>query len=113
MSAQGQPTLVHGDIWAGNVMVSQGEDGWHLTGIVDPGTQYADVEMELAYLEVFNTVGADFFQEYIAHRPLRPVYELRRLFYWLNTYMIHVWIFGDAHYHTMTARIAAAIAQQV
>ncbi len=113
MSAQGQPTLVHGDIWAGNVIVSQDENGWHLAGIVDPGTQYADVEMELAYLEVFSTVGSDFFQAYTAHVPLRPGYELRRLFYWLNTYMVHVWLFGDAHYHKMIRRVAKTIAQQL
>lgn len=109
MSAQGEPTLIHGDIWSGNIMVAQDENGWHLSGIVDPGTQYADVEMELAYLQVFSTVGDDFFQAYTLHSPLRSGYELRRLFYWLNTYMIHVWIFGDAHYHEMTAKISSAI----
>ena len=113
MSDQGLPTLIHGDIWAGNVMVYRSEDSWHLSAIVDPGTQYADVEMELAYLEVFNTVGTDFFDAYTAQTPLRPGYEFRRMFYWLNTYMIHVWIFGDEHYRRMTAMIAEAIAQRV
>ncbi len=113
MSAQGQPTLVHGDIWGGNIIVSQGEDGWHIVGIIDPGTQYADVEMELAFLEVFKTVGSSFLQTYTAHNPLRPGYKFRRLFYWLNTYMIHAWLFPDAHYHQMTGQLAEAILQQL
>ncbi len=113
LRAQGPPTLVHGDIWAGNVLISQDEKGWHLAGIVDPGAQYADVELELAYLDVFGTAGPAFWEAYTARAPLRPGYELRRLYYWLNTYMIHVWYFGDAHYREMTAKVAAAIARQV
>ncbi|MBD3181820.1 phosphotransferase [Candidatus Poribacteria bacterium] len=112
-SQQGEPTLIHGDIWAGNVMVDRKDDGWHLTGIVDPGTQYAHVEMELAYLEVFSTVGDEFFRIYTAKNPLRQGYPLRRLYYWLNTYMIHVWIFGDQHYRVMTSRVAEAIVKQL
>ncbi|MBN2308290.1 MAG: fructosamine kinase family protein [Candidatus Hydrogenedentes bacterium] len=113
LSQQGRPTLVHGDIWAANVMVDRREDGWHLSGLVDPGAQYADVEYELAYLEVFSTVTPAFFRAYAGHNPFRPGYEFRRLFYWLNTYMIHVWIFGDQHYRDMTAAVARAIAQGV
>ena len=109
-SDQGTPTLVHGDIWAGNILVAQSDDGWHLSGLIDPGVQYADVEMELAYLEVFHSVGPTFFEVYTLQRPLRPGYETRRLFYWLQTHMIHVWLFGDAHYHRMTERIAVEIA---
>jgi fructosamine-3-kinase len=106
---QGPPTLIHGDIWAANVIVRRAEDGWHLSGLVDPGLQYADPEMELAYLEVFSTAGPAFFQAYRPHHPQRPGYEVRRRFYWLNTYLIHVWLFGDRHYREMTARVAQAI----
>jgi fructosamine-3-kinase len=110
---QGRPALVHGDIWAGNILVRSTDTGWHLVGVVDPGAQYADVEYELAYLQVFGTAGDAFFDVYTARSPLRPGYELRRLYYWLNTYMIHVWYFGDAHYREMTARVAAEIGRQV
>ena len=83
---------------------------WHLSGLVDPsGSKFADVECELAYLEVFDTVGRGFFDRYAAHHPLRPGYENRRLIYWLDTYMIHVWLFGDAHYRERLAQTAAAI----
>ncbi|HCQ04917.1 MAG TPA: hypothetical protein DIT99_31530, partial [Candidatus Latescibacteria bacterium] len=107
---QGTPTLTHGDIWAGNVMVDRRGDEWHLTGLVDPsGAKFTDVEFELAYLQVFNTVGSPFFDRYTARFPLRPGYELRRLFYWLNTYMIHVWLFGDRDYGDRTAEVTASI----
>jgi fructosamine-3-kinase len=102
----GPPTLVHGDIWATNVMLCQKADGWHLRGFVDPSALYADVEYELAYLEVFNTVGQAFFEAYTAQRPLRDGYSVRRAVYWLNTMIIHVDHFGDMHYRRATASLA-------
>ena len=112
LADQGAPTLIHGDIWAANVMVVQKDDGWHLSALVDPGIQFADVEMELAYLQVFNTAGQPFFEAYTAERPLRPGYDTRKLFYWLRTYLVHVWLFGDRHYRQMTARVAEEIGQR-
>jgi fructosamine-3-kinase len=55
------------------------------------------VEYELAYLQVFNTVGETFFDVYYAHTPKRNGYELRRLVYWLNTMIIHVDHFGNEY----------------
>jgi len=106
---QGAPTLIHGDIWAANVIVHEAEDGWHLSGLVDPSAQYADAEMELAYLRGFNGRWDAFFETYTAQRPLRPGYERRWLVYWLRTYLIHVWPFGDQVYRDFAAQVARAI----
>jgi len=105
---QGRPTLIHGDIWATNIMVNN-ENGWVLIGLVDPGSSYADVEDELAYLEVFGTVTKTFFERYCQKNPLRNGYEVRRLYYWLNTMLLHVSVFGDKHYVMRTERIAEEI----
>jgi fructosamine-3-kinase len=107
---QGAPTLIHGDIWAANVIVHQGADGWHLSGLIDPSTQYADVEMELAYLRGFNGAWDAFFETYTARSPMRPGYERRWWVYWLRTYLIHVWLFGDQHYRDFAAQAARHIA---
>ncbi|MBT3377299.1 MAG: phosphotransferase [Lentisphaerae bacterium] len=110
---QGPPTLIHGDLWAGNILVRETGGKWTVTGFIDPGVQYADVEHELAYLECFQTVGPAFMPLYRAVCPARPGYPLRRLYYWLNTMMIHVWLFGDGHYCRRTAGIAAEIVDAV
>lgn len=90
---QGEPTLIHNDVWGGNIMVVKRSESWHLSGLLDPvGLQYADVEKELAYLEAFDTVRECFFDAYTARQSLRPGYEFRKLFYFLNTYMIHLWL---------------------
>ncbi len=105
----GRPTLVHGDVWDGNLMVDRENGRWRLTGLLDPDLQFADVELELAYLEVFDNHREAFFAAYAAHHPLRPGYERRRLFYWLHTALVHVALFGDEFFCRYTARIAEEI----
>lgn len=113
LSSAGLPRLIHGDIWAANVLVEERSDGWHLSGLVDPSAEYGDAELELAYLKVFDTVGEAFFRRYTQVFPLREGYEVRWLVYWLHTYLIHVWFFGNPYYRQMTARVACALCQAV
>ncbi len=107
----GPPTLVHGDIWDANVIVKQENGRWIVTGLVDPDAHYADVEYELAYLEVFNTVTQKFFQRYRESRPMRPGYEIRRHYYWLNTLLLHVACFGHQHYAERVQAVASTLEQ--
>lgn len=109
LADQGTPTLIHGDVWAGNIIVQQKAAGWRITGLVDPGSEYADVEMELAYLESFGKPRPAFMESYTRHCPLRPGYEVRRMIYWLQTYLIHVWLFGDRSYLELTAQTASQL----
>ncbi len=105
----GRPTLVHGDVWDGNLMAVREDGQWRLSGLLDPDLQFADVELELAYLEVFDNDREAFFAAYTAHHTLRPGYEHRRLFYWLHTALVHVALFGDEFFCRYTARIAQEI----
>ena len=105
----GRPTLVHGDVWDGNVMVVRENGRWRLAGLLDPDLQFADAELELAYLEVFDNPREAFFAAYAEHHPLRPGYEHRRLFYRLHTALVHVALFGDQFFCRYTARIAEEI----
>ncbi|MHC4456244.1 MAG: fructosamine kinase family protein [Planctomycetota bacterium] len=92
------PTLVHGDIWATNIMVDDTDpDKPYITAFLDVSALYADVEYELAYLRIFHTADETFFSEYIKTFPLRPGFERRCLLYWLNTMMLHVAVFGNAY----------------
>lgn len=103
------PTLIHGDVWDGNVMVERRDGRWRITGLLDPTADYADVEQELAYLEAFDTPRPAFFAAYTRHHDLRPGYEQRRLVHWLHTALVHVALFELEVFHAFTARTAAAI----
>ena len=105
----GVPTLVHGDFWDGNLLVREDGDGWRLSGVLDPDTQFADVEYELAYLEVFDVQRDAFFTAYRRRHAIRQGYEQRRLVYWLYTALVHVALFDDQFFREFTARTAASI----
>lgn len=106
----GTPTLIHADVWEGNTIVRRDGDRWRIAALVDPDLQYADPEMELAYLEVFDHDRSELFETYAAQRPLRDGYERRRRCYWLYTALVHVGLFGDEFFRDYTARIAAEVA---
>ena len=107
----GVPTLVHGDVWDGNLIVNRLDGRWRLVALLDPDLQYADVEFELAYLEVFDTPRNAFFGAYSGRGVPRPGYERRRLFYWLYTALIHVALFENEVFREFTLRTADQIAR--
>jgi fructosamine-3-kinase len=93
-----QPTLIHGDIWATNIMVDDTDpDRPIITAFLDVNARYAEIEYELAYLRVFSTADKTFFTEYTKTHPLRPGFDDRCLIYWLNTMMLHVALFGSGY----------------
>ncbi|MFG0274975.1 MAG: fructosamine kinase family protein [Phycisphaerales bacterium] len=88
------PSLVHGDIWSGNIL----SEGDRVTGFIDPALHYGHPEVELAFITLFNTLGAPFFDRYAEQRPLRPgFFETRRTVYLLYPLLVHVRLFGAGY----------------
>lgn len=88
------PSLIHGDMWGGNVLVR----GDRIAGFVDPAIYYADAEIELAFSTLFATFGETFFARYNEIRSLRPgFFELRRDIYNLYPLLVHARLFGGGY----------------
>ena len=88
------PSLIHGDMWTGNVLSRAGR----IAGFVDPAIHYADAEVELAFSTLFGTFGRPFFERYTERRPLRPgFFEERRDIYNLYPLLVHVRLFGGSY----------------
>lgn len=88
------PGLVHGDLWSGNVLAS----GGRITGFVDPAIYYADPEVDLAFICLFNTFGDEFFRRYQEKRPIREgFFEVRKDVYNLYPLLIHACLFGGSY----------------
>ncbi|MBF0246578.1 MAG: fructosamine kinase family protein [Alphaproteobacteria bacterium] len=89
-----QSSLIHGDMWSGNVLSANGR----ITGFVDPAIYYADPEIELAFTTLFGTFGDEFFHYYTRLRPIEPgFFEDRRAIYNLYPLLVHVRLFGGSY----------------
>ena len=88
------PSLVHGDVWTGNVLCRRGR----VAGFVDPAIYYAHPEIELAFLTMFGTFSETLFARYGEIRPLRPGFFEERLgLYNLYPLLVHVRLFGGSY----------------
>ena len=88
------PSLLHGDMWTGNVLCHQGR----IAGFVDPAVYYGHGEIELAFSTLFGTFGQPFFKRYTELRPLKPgFFEERRDIYNLYPLLVHVRLFGGSY----------------
>jgi len=94
IDAAAKPSLIHGDLWGGNVLAA----GGRISGLIDPAIYYADAEIELAFSTLFKTFGDDFFDRYREHRPIAPgFFEERRDLYNLYPLLVHVRLFGGGY----------------
>lgn len=88
------PSLIHGDMWGGNVLVRDGR----IAAFVDPAIYWADPEIELAFSTLFSTFTEPFFARY---RELRPIadgfFEARRDLLNLYPLLVHVRLFGGGY----------------
>ena len=96
-------SLIHGDMWGGNLLVKDGR----IAGFVDPAIYYADAEIELAFATLFDTFGDVFFRRYDELRPLRAgFFEERRELYNLYPLLVHVRLFGGAYVDSVATTLA-------
>lgn len=94
LSEPDHPSLLHGDLWTGNVLVR----GGRVAAFVDPAVYCGHAEIELAFTTLFGTFGATFFEVYQTLRPLEPgFHELRCELYNLYPRLVHVRLFGSSY----------------
>jgi protein-ribulosamine 3-kinase len=94
------PSLIHGDLWSGNVVqTAQGP------GLVDPACAYADREMELGITTLFGGFGEGFWRAYDEAWRLPDGWRERNPLYQLYHLLNHHALFGG-HYGEQALAIA-------
>jgi fructosamine-3-kinase len=89
-----EPSLVHGDVWGGNMIIGRGK----IEAFLDPAIYYADPEVELAFIRLFNTFDDSFFARYHDINPIRPgFHEERADIYNLYPLLVHTRLFGASY----------------
>lgn len=87
------PSLVHGDLWNGNVIATAAG----APTLIDPATHYAHREVDLAMSELFGGFPPSFYRAYREAWPLDAGYEERRDIYNLYHLINHLNHFGSAY----------------
>jgi fructosamine-3-kinase len=88
------PSLVHGDLWGGNMLGRRGA----LAAFIDPAIYCGHGEVDLAMATLFHSVDRPFFEGYAEVRALEPgFFEARRDLYNLYPLLVHVELFGGSY----------------
>ncbi|MBP5857952.1 fructosamine kinase family protein [Marivibrio halodurans] len=104
------PSLIHGDLWGGNVIVAPADGRERITGFIDPAIHYAHPEVELAFTTLFGTFGGTFFARYAEHRPIAPgFHDIRRDLYLLYPLLVHATLFGAGYGRRADAILRRAV----
>lgn len=88
-----EPSLLHGDLWGGNVAAL--DDGTPV--IFDPAVHYGDRECDLAMSELFGGFPREFREAYEEGWPLPAGWERREPLYQLYHVLNHVNLFGGGY----------------
>ena len=100
------PSLLHGDLWSGNVY--PGPDGGPV--LVDPAVYRGHREVDLAMTELFGGFSRAFYTAYERERPLVDGYQdVRRHVYQLYPLLVHVNLFGGSYVDGVAAALRSAL----
>ena len=88
-----KPSLLHGDLWSGNVI-----NGINGPVFIDTSCYYGHSEADLALTYMFGGFSNDFYRSYEVYNPLESGSEQRKPIYTLYHYLNHLNIFGHSYH---------------
>jgi fructosamine-3-kinase len=94
-----KPSLLHGDLWNGNVMINR--DGEPC--LIDPAIYFGNREADLAMTRLFGGFDTSFLESYRHSFPLSSGYEERFDIYNLYPLLVHVNLFGGGYLSQVTS----------
>jgi len=93
LPARPPASLLHGDLWKGNFMITATGD----PALIDPATYYGHREADIAMTELFGGYDEMFYRAYKKAWPLEEGYETRREIYNLYHLINHLNHFGRSY----------------
>ncbi|BAF71857.1 fructosamine kinase family protein [Sulfurovum sp. NBC37-1] len=95
------PSLLHGDLWSGNILFNIKS-----VFLIDPAIYFGDREMELAFIFLFDTFGETFFRHYSEVHPLsKEFHETKVPIYQIYPLLVHVAIYGESYLPALEKRL--------
>ncbi len=100
-------SLLHGDLWSGNIGFLP--DGQPV--LFDPAVYYGDREADIAMTELFGGFAVEFYQAYEDAWPLDQGYRIRKHLYNLYHLLNHLNLFGGGYLGQCESAIDRLLAQ--
>lgn len=95
------PSLLHGDLWSGNLMTTIDGDSC----VIDPAVYFGHREVDLAMTQLFGGFDNRFFDSYNDTFPLLAGYQERLDLYNLYPLLVHVNLFGGGYASQLTSTL--------
>jgi fructosamine-3-kinase len=89
----GGPSLLHGDLWWGNVLFGSDGRSW----LIDPSVHGGHPEEDLAMLALFGEVPHRLLRAYAEVQPLGPGWQERIALFQLYPLLVHSVLFGGGY----------------
>ena len=102
-----EPSLLHGDLWAGNWLADEQD----APVIFDPAVYYGDREADLAMTRLFGGFGRAFYDAYQEAAPLPAGHAMRAELYNLYHVLNHANLFGGGYARQARASIDRLLAE--
>jgi protein-ribulosamine 3-kinase len=96
-----KPSLLHGDLWNGNVIADINGKSW----IVDPAVYYGLRETDIAMTLLFGGFDNSFYEAYESHYPLEKRWKGRVAFFQVYPLLVHVNLFGSSYVPQLRAAV--------
>lgn len=93
-----KPSLLHGDLWGGNYLIST--DGTPY--LIDPAVYYGHSMVDIAMSQLFGSFGPDFYNSYHQIIPKSDFYKEEIDLYQLYYLLVHLNLFGRGYYTSVS-----------
>lgn len=88
-----KPSLLHGDLWSGNFMVTQKGSAC----LIDPAVYYGHREADIAMTQLFGGFQLEFYHAYNRVWPMEKGWQKRMDIFNLYPLLVHVNLFGGSY----------------
>lgn len=89
-----KPSLLHGDLWSGNYLISS--EG--IPYLIDPAVYYGHHEVDIAMTRLFRGFPKEFYTAYEEVFPRKEGWKERQELYQLYYLLVHLNLFGSSYY---------------